>query len=171
MEEPFISSWLQAFERERARQDALDRSGAHGLQNDNDLQRIVDLTASHYGTRYAAVSVIDRRRQILLAQFGMNILETPRETAFCAITIHEPGQALIVPDAEQDPRFHDFESVRADPFVRFYAGIPLLDRDGFALGALCVADTVPLATSFDPSLLRIMGHEAERQIALVRTDP
>jgi GAF domain-containing protein len=159
-----VSAWLSAFDKERKRQGAVDQSGALGLRGHPELKRIVDLSAAHYGTRFAAVSIIYKRTQILLAEYGLHTAETDRETAFCAVTIQRPGQPLIVPDAHDDPRFAGYPTVQSEPFLRFYAGVPVLDGSGTALGALCVADTSPRTTPFDPALLTIMAREAERHI-------
>jgi len=48
------------------------------------------------------------------------------------------------------------------PYVRFYAGIPLVDAAGFALGALCVADTSPRLHTFDVYDLSHLARQAER---------
>ena len=50
---------------------------------------------------------------------------------------------VVVPDARVDPHFHSFRNVTGDPHIRFYAGSPLVDEDGYALGALCVIDDRP----------------------------
>lgn len=159
-----MSAWMSAFDKERKRQGAVDESGALALHGHPELKRIVDLTAAHYGTAFAAVSIIHKRTQVLLAEHGLNTRETRRDTAICATTIHTPGEPLIVPDTRADPRFVHYETMQAEPFLRFYAGVPVLDGNGHALGALCVADSTPRTTHFDPTLLTIMAREAERHL-------
>jgi len=50
---------------------------------------------------------------------------------------------LVVPDTAQDSRFSHNPLVTNEPYVRFYAGAPIITSDGFTVGTLCVLDTVP----------------------------
>ena len=90
----------------------------------------------------AMVTLVDADRQWFKARHGYDLTQTSRERSFCA---HALGGAdlLEVPDARLDPRFAGNPSVTGDPFVRFYAGAPLITRDGYVLGTLCVLDTEP----------------------------
>src|SRR5215472_5935170 len=91
----------------------------------------------------AQLSLIDRQRQWFKSLHGLSgMSQTPRDVAFCAHTILG-GEILEVPDAQQDPRFHDNSLVAEEPRIRFYAGMPLRDGRGFGLGALCVMDYQP----------------------------
>lgn len=160
-----VGSWLDVFSNEKKRQLAVDQSRALEMRGSEELERIVDVVRDYYRTQYAAISIIDKRMQTLLAERGLGVTETPRNTAFCAVTVRQGGQMLVIPDARSDPRFEEFDSVRNDPFVRFYAGAPITDPAGLALGAICVADSEPLAGEFDQSLLVMMAREVERELA------
>src|SRR5262249_44482135 len=48
-----------------------------------------------------------------------------------------------VPDARRDPRFADSPLVETGPRVRFYAGVPLRDTLGYALGTFAILDERP----------------------------
>ena len=147
---------------EIARQQALDDSGITQRPPSSAFQRIAEQAALLAATPIAAVSFVDRNRQWLAARVGISDSERPRSESFCAFAIMRPGEPLIVTDATQDPRFVDNPAVLGAPYVRFYAGIPLVDAAGFALGALCVADTLPRLQMFDVYDLSHLARQAER---------
>lgn len=48
-----------------------------------------------------------------------------------------------VTNALENKLFANNPLVTGNPDIRFYAGAPLTDSEGFNLGSLCVIDTVP----------------------------
>ena len=106
------------------------------------LDELTRLAASMFGTPMSAVSLVDRDRQWFAGSTGIAGAETPRDVSFCAHAVAE-RRRLVVPDARQHPHFGTYRTVTGDPHVRFYAGSPLLDEDGHAVGALCVVDDRP----------------------------
>lgn len=109
---------------------------------DSVLDDVVQLAARLTSMPMALVTLVDSDRQVLLARKGIEISETPRDVSVCAHAILTPDQPLAVPDLTRDPRSADNPLVIGPPHLRAYLGIPLVNSEGFALGALCVLDEV-----------------------------
>jgi len=90
----------------------------------------------------ALMTLVDKDRQWFKARVGIDKTEMSREHAFCAHTIMGPD-VFIVEDAAADERFAENPYVTSEPHIRFYAGAPLIDGEGHALGSLCVIDREP----------------------------
>lgn len=103
---------------------------------------LATLAAKVCETPIALVSLVDETRQWLKCRIGCEFRETPRDDAFCSHAILS-NSPLVVPDATHDPRFRANPLVAGDTGIRFYAGVPLVLRDGFRVGTLCVIDKAP----------------------------
>ena len=106
------------------------------------FDRIAALAARLFGVPMALISFVDDERQWFKAAHGIEICQTSREISFCSYAI-EQNEVMVVPDATLDPRFARNPLVLGAPNVRFYAGAPIVGRDGLALGSLCILDSAP----------------------------
>lgn len=153
-------------ENEEARLEALHRYNVLDTAPEEVFDDLTRLAAHICGVPVALVSLVDANRQWFKSRQGIDTLETPRDVAFCAHTVLG-SDIFIVPDAWQDERFAGNPLVTTDPQIRFYAGVPLVTPDGYALGALCVNDRVPRDLSPEQvEALRILGRQVITQLEL-----
>ncbi len=113
-----------------------------------EFNHIVELAASLFEVPVSLISIVQHDRQIFKAKTGVDICSTSREVSFCrhALAQCEP---LIVENALLDARFLHNPLVLGPPFIRFYAGAPLITATGYALGTLCIIDSVPRRLSVE----------------------
>ncbi|MEO5962034.1 MAG: sensor domain-containing diguanylate cyclase [Thermomonas sp.] len=130
-------------EFETARQAALDALRITDSLPEPAYDAVVKLASILCGTPISLISLITGDRQWFKARIGLEAEETPRSMAFCNHAIASPGEVMEVRDASIDPRFHNNPLVTGEPNIRFYAGHPLVDSQGHALGTVCVIDRVP----------------------------
>jgi two-component sensor histidine kinase len=110
---------------------------------DADFQGIAEVAAVLFDAPVALVSLIGATDQWFKASVGTGEMQAPAADSFCLHTIAGPADgALIVADATTDPRFSSQPRVVAAPFLRFYAGVPLL-IDNQPVGTICVFDVKP----------------------------
>ncbi|MDP1026887.1 PAS domain S-box protein [Sphingomonas sp. KR1UV-12] len=124
------------------RHDILDTSA------DGRFDRIVALVRNVCRVPVALVSLVDADRQWFKARNGVEIDQPPLDTSVCALAIRQ-RDLFQIEDLAADPRTFGMSLVTGEPHLRFYAGAPLITRDGLALGSLCAIDTKPRAGGLD----------------------
>ena len=109
---------------------------------DHELDALTKLASTVCDTPMAIIGLIDEKRQWFKSQIGVEGSEAPRELTFCTHAI-QGNEIYEVTNALEHELFANHPSVTGAPNIRFYAGAPLINPEGYKLGTLCVVDTVP----------------------------
>lgn len=134
-----------------------------------ELDELVRFASRVCETSIGLISLVDESRQWFKARHGTELAETSRDAAFCAHAILSGEPIFEVRDARADPRFADNPLVAGEPYVRFYAGTPLVTPSGQPIGTLCVLDVVPRAlTELQRDMLTALGRHVVTHLELVR---
>jgi GAF domain-containing protein len=157
-----------------ARVAALEKYAILDSEPEQAFDDLAKLASYICKTPIALVSLIDGERQWFKSKLGISAAETPREVAICSTAIQQKD-VFVVPDALKDERFRNNPLVVSDLHIRFYAGAPLINEEGYALGTLCVLDFVPREFSDEQKeALRTLGRlvlaqmEFRRNLMLLR---
>lgn len=169
-----------------ARLDTLRTVVPDMAEPDADFNDLAEIAAGLFDAPVALITLIDVQNQWFKAASGIDETHAPSRDSFCVHTIAGPlDGALVVADAKADPRFSNQPRVAGAPFLRFYAGVPLV-IDGQSVGTICVFDVRPrddLAPQLVVQLQRlsrvasalfILKHEARqralKEVALSREE-
>ena len=139
-----------------------------------DFDALTRVAVNTFHVPIAVVGLMDSERLWFKSALGLEIPQLDRQIAFCAYSIMTPGRVLVIDDLQQDPRFRDNPLVTRPPYMRFYAGAPLVDPNGYVLGALGLVDIKPRtlneserAMLYDLSLLAMTALESRRRSLLL----
>lgn len=137
---------------------------------DTDPEQAFDdvmlLAARICDARVGMVSLAAGDRQWFKARDDLDPAGIAGAGSFCRMAMLRPG-VTEVGDASLDPRFADHPLVAEAPGFRFYAGAPLIDDQGLALGVLCVFDARPRPGGLDETQRMTLDVLARQVMALL----
>lgn len=158
---------------EEERLNALQTLNLLDTPPSESFDRITRMASQIFNLPIAAVSLTDRDRQWFKSRVGVDHCSIPREKAPCG-QVAKSADVLVIPDFAQDACYAD--SLLGRSGIRFYAGAPLVTREGYGLGALCVLGTEPRTiAAFEMTALKDLAAmvmaQIELQHAFGRVDP
>lgn len=119
------------------------------------------LMTSIFKTPVSVVTILgdtDAWSKSCAGPFG-NVSVPRTETVCNSVIVPSVPEVLVVEDMSKDARFFRIPFVEGPPYLRFYAGAPLLGSNGHRYGTLCILDYEP--RSFPPQLLNTLINFAE----------
>ncbi len=89
----------------------------------------------------ALVAFLDEDRNWFKAHHGTPLSESPRAISFCQHAIAQSEDIMVIEDLKADKRFDNNPLVHENPGIVFYAGAPLVTKEGYSLGTVCALGT------------------------------
>jgi diguanylate cyclase (GGDEF)-like protein len=152
-------------ENEASRLAELRRLQVLDTPPEDRYDRVTRIARRLFDVPIALVSLVDETRQWFKSCQGLDATETARDVSFCGHAILG-DEIFVIPDAADDPRFHDNPLVTGEPGIRFYAGFPIRGPEGTAVGTLCIIDRQPRDLGEDDRQALIdLGRIVERELA------
>ncbi|MBE9205352.1 GAF domain-containing protein [Nostoc sp. LEGE 06077] len=158
----------ELYNHEQARIEALRRYQILDTEPEQAYDNLAQLAAFICGTSIALVNFIDQDRQWFKAKLGIDVPEMPRNVGLSYLCL-ERKDVVVIKDTLEDARYAANPAVTGYPYVRFYAGVPLISPDGQILGTLCAIDPTPRELSQQQvEALSALGRQVISQLELRR---
>lgn len=142
--DPFNSYILLLIEQARIQAikeyELLD--GELDVKTQASLNNILKVATNYSEKPIGFISIVASEEVHIISQINFNNLKIIRDKSFCTWTI-EQETVFIVEDTQLDSRFNQNDLGEDKNIIRFYAGYPLKNRNGYKIGCICVCDTKP----------------------------
>ena len=126
--------------------ERINKLKKYQVLNNNEepaFARLTELAKLFFNMPVVAITFMDEETQYLKSLLGLDgICTTSRKVAICNYTVLS-DEVLVLPDLTEDSRFSQNPLVTEAPYLRFYAGAPIImQEDGktYRLGSLCLMD-------------------------------
>ncbi|MBL0371318.1 hypothetical protein JJB09_04695 [Rhizobium sp. KVB221] len=155
-------------ENEVERLAAVQAYQVYGTGPESGFDDLTDLAASIANVPIAIVNIVGDTKIWLKSRHGVppDLEEVPRGGVCCSHAVCR-SDLLVVSDTHADDRFRAMPFIATEPFLRFYAGMPLIDSGGRALGTLCIMDITPRELTFEAAEgIRRIARQTTAQLEL-----
>ncbi len=118
----------------------LNFNGILNEKPEKDFEGLLDIATAITGSPSAYLILRQDNSFWMTAKNGLTLELQNLQNTFCGKVL-DTGQTLIIPDAQSEPEYACHELVVEAPFIRFYAGFPLISEEGDLLGVLSMVDS------------------------------
>ena len=125
---------------EAQRISALESYEIFDTENEKEFDDLAALASLVCDVPIALITFIGSEIQSFKSHHGTALTQNMRQMSFCTHTIDADEGLMIIPDARLDERFSDNPIVTGPTQIAFYAGVSLVNEDGYPLGTICVFD-------------------------------
>ena len=130
------------------------------------FDRLTKTATQIFHVPISTLTLIDANREWFKSCQGLPKREGDRAISFCGHALVE-DEILVISDTLKDERFSGNPMVVGEPYIRFYAGVPILSADGQRIGVFCIKDIKPREFSKeDEEILEGLAAWAELEINL-----
>lgn len=113
------------------------------------FDRLTREAIKRFSVPISTITLVDKDREWFKSVQGLQTREGPRDISFCGHALMSQV-TLVIEDTLADPKFADNPMVVGEPFIRFYAGQSLYEKEsGLPVGVFCIKDTKPRTMSLD----------------------
>mmetsp|Transcript_438 Transcript_438/g.1315 ORF Transcript_438/g.1315 Transcript_438/m.1315 type:complete len:743 (+) Transcript_438:113-2341(+) len=157
------------FELEEDRDSRLRNCRLVDTEAEPRFNEITRLMAEVFKTPVCLITLIIDDRVWFKSKVGPFGSCVDRDGSWCNyIVVPTQPEILITEDASLDARFSHNPYVAGDPFIKFYAGAPLVGVGGRRYGTLCVVDLA--ARSFTAEMYHLLINFAELAVQEIERD-
>jgi PAS domain S-box-containing protein len=118
------------------RLDALQSYAIIDSPGDKDFDDLATMASILCQMPVAFISFIDSKREWFKFHKGFHVSEIPLSQSPGIRTLFEINDITIIPDLKTDKSFKDIPIFTSQPYLSYYVGVPLLNKDGYLLGTL-----------------------------------
>ncbi len=127
---------------EKERLLSLHALGLLDTQPEERFDRITRTATKIFRVPISTLTLVDAKREWFKSCQGLSEREGDRAISFCGHALLTED-VFVIPDTKKDERFADNPMVIGKPYIRFYAGVPIVNADGQRVGVFCIKDTKP----------------------------
>ena len=126
-------------ENEKERLLSLHKLGLLDTKPEERFDRITRTATETFNVPISTLTIVDEKREWFKSVCGLDQKEGDRAISFCGHALLA-NEVFVISDTVKDKRFSDNPMVIGKPYIRFYAGVPIMNADGERIGVFCIKD-------------------------------